>query len=657
MDTYLICWGGKAQDYEKTVVNKNECYFCQPGWAINLWKCMRLATSEIGLLLITLLLAVLVLVLALESFLGDLIDAHDGLIGVPHDHILAIGPLAKQLNEHADEAPHASLGKGNLGGEVPGSIKLSGQYDMVGGVLDVGPADEADLHLRCTRQDTLGSPLGELEGVVLEFVGEDSTTLGIDLVPPVDAGEGLGRVELVEGKSRHVVGVIRPAGPAAGLLLDDTMQLGTGNELDVVTKVEAAVSVGDGGRLHPVVVLDVKEGVGEVEGLSRLGGLEDLLAEVLVDHGRLEAKAFGSVDALGIVLLFLGRIIGRLVDGEIVELAGVTLVEEEGAGAWKLLDNDVPGVDGAGAGHEVSQDGIGREHIAHAVDSELLDDRVVRRRDGVELLVLHPLEGDGRSGRDAVVRVVVGVQEAAPEQVLFLERCIRVYDVLGYLGEVHLVHPLPVRPHGNGGLAVDAVAPTPPTPAPAPPAAAWPSAPAAARTAAPTWAVPPRPLGDVLVLGPRSGVGALPPLLGVELAEAVHLLPLAGGGDEAPGLRLGRVDKLEGSVLFDVRPVRELGVAALPVPPQAATIPLPEKVGLVRRGEVRRATEAVPAAEWGEGEAGEFGRGTVGVSIVLPIEGGRAPRVGVRRHVGGLESHCVGVAGEVSELRRGNEKL
>ena len=61
----------------------------------------------------------------------------------------------------------------------------------------------------------------------------------------------------------------------------------------------------------------------------------------------------------------------------------------------------------------------------------------------------------------------------------------------------------------------------------------------------------------------------------------------------------------------------------------------------------------------GEGEAGEFCRGTVGVSIVLPIEGGRAPRVGVRRHVGGLESHCVGVAGEVSELDGGtkNEHL
>lgn len=60
-----------------------------------------------------------------------------------------------------------------------------------------------------------------------------------------------------------------------------------------------------------------------------VSGLEDLLGEVLVDHRGLQAEAVGSVDVVGGVVSGGGGVDGGLIDGEIVQLARLALVEEQ----------------------------------------------------------------------------------------------------------------------------------------------------------------------------------------------------------------------------------------------------------------------------------------------------------------------------------------
>ena len=202
---------------------------------------------------------------------------------------------------------------------------------MVVGVLGGGAADEANLHLGRAGQYGLGRPLGKLEGVVLELVGKDGTALTIDLVAPVDPEVGLGGVELVESEGRHVLLLVVLGGGGRGdLLLGDAVELGSANQLDVIAEVEATVAVGGGRWFHPLVVVLVKEGVGKVKVLPSLGRFEDLLGEVLIDHGSLKTQTFGGVDALRIVVFLPGGLIGGLVNRQVIELRCVTLVKEEG---------------------------------------------------------------------------------------------------------------------------------------------------------------------------------------------------------------------------------------------------------------------------------------------------------------------------------------
>lgn len=62
-----------------------------------------------------------------------------------------------------------------------------------------------------------------------------------------------------------------------------------------------------------------------------VAGLEDLLGEVLVDHRGLQAEAVGGVDVVGRVVSRGRGVDGSLVDGQVVQLARLTLVEEQGA--------------------------------------------------------------------------------------------------------------------------------------------------------------------------------------------------------------------------------------------------------------------------------------------------------------------------------------
>lgn len=59
--------------------------------------------------------------------------------------------------------------------------------------------------------------------------------------------------------------------------------------------------------------------------------LQDLLREVLIDHGGLKTQPFGRVDVIVGVFPWCGGLEGRLVHRQIIELTGVSLVEKERA--------------------------------------------------------------------------------------------------------------------------------------------------------------------------------------------------------------------------------------------------------------------------------------------------------------------------------------
>ena len=253
-------------------------------------------------------------------------------------------------------------------------------------------------------------------------------------------------------------------------------------------------------------------------------------------------------------------------------------------------------------------------------------------------LVLRPLERYGSTSRNTVEGVVVLVHEAAPQQILLFLGSGGVLDVLGNLGQIELVDALPVRTHRHGRLPLDALAPSATSSASAATATAS-TATAAASTAATTaGTVPTGTLGGVLVRR-LAGIGSLPLLLGVEQLESVHRLALAGGGDVSAGLRLGRVDQLEGAVLLGIDLVLELGVGALPVAAEATAVALPLLLGVVARGKVGGSSKPVTSSKGRKGKAGELGRGAVGIGIVRLIAGGRTPRGGVAGNVRDGEAH------------------
>mmetsp|Transcript_20849 Transcript_20849/g.45468 ORF Transcript_20849/g.45468 Transcript_20849/m.45468 type:complete len:213 (+) Transcript_20849:1056-1694(+) len=209
------------------------------------------------------------------------------------------------------------------------------------------------------------------------------------------------------------------------------------------------------------------------------------------------------------------------------------------------------------------QDGIRGKNVANSVNGKLLNDGIVHGGDGIKLLVLGSLEGDGSPGRNSVEDIVVAVKEAAPKKILLFRRGRRVGNVLGYLGQIELVDALPIGTDGNRCLPIDAVSPPAASEATAAASPSSAAAPTAATTA--TGTVPPRALRDALVRG-RSGIGSLPLLPDVELPQPVHLLPLPRGRHEPPSLSLGGIDELEGLVFLGIDSVLELDVGTLPVP-------------------------------------------------------------------------------------------
>lgn len=108
------------------------------------------------------------------------------------------------------------------------------------------------------------------------------------------------------------------------------------------------------------------------------------------------------------------------------------------------------------ARHEVRHDGVRGVDVACPLDGKSLHDGIVHGRNGVELLVLDLAQGGRSFGRDLVVLVVVDVEETAPYEV-GLGRLVGLELV--ELGEVELLHDVPVGGDLDGGLPVNPVVP------------------------------------------------------------------------------------------------------------------------------------------------------------------------------------------------------
>lgn len=307
-----------------------------------------------------------------------------------------------------------------------------------------------NLHNVRLGEDTLNGPASKLAAVVLHLGSNDSTTLSNELGAPVEsttAALGLA-IELVEGTDSHELVIA-----IDGVLLDG-VDLGTHNEVDGV--------LGVGGEIETAVLVCLGGGGvsvlrGVVEGVAvrhlELGGLglgDDLVGKVVVDVGGFLGEGSGLVDGvLAAVGGVEGRIGGVLVDGDHVQVGGVTLVEED---LVALANNDnVPRVDGAGRTHEHRQDGVGGENGGLVLVGELLDDGVGRRGDVVGGAVDGGKLALGALDGLLVVGAVVVVQEAVVVEVLAV---VGVEVQLGEAVKVDFLQQVPVRLDVDARIAV-----------------------------------------------------------------------------------------------------------------------------------------------------------------------------------------------------------
>mmetsp|Transcript_12430 Transcript_12430/g.21062 ORF Transcript_12430/g.21062 Transcript_12430/m.21062 type:complete len:211 (-) Transcript_12430:230-862(-) len=146
---------------------------------------------------------------------------------------------------------------------------------------------------------------------------------------------------------------------------------------------------------------------------------------------------------------------GGFVDCQVVELRAVSLVKEQDA-TGQLLNDQIPRIDRACARHEMGQDRVRDKDIAISVNGKLLQNRIIRRGDGIELLRFVPLERHGRTSAQLVVGIVVLIQETTPKNVFFLGQAGRGRQVLGKFGQINFFHLVPVRLNSHRGLSINA---------------------------------------------------------------------------------------------------------------------------------------------------------------------------------------------------------
>mmetsp|Transcript_86821 Transcript_86821/g.130200 ORF Transcript_86821/g.130200 Transcript_86821/m.130200 type:complete len:327 (+) Transcript_86821:741-1721(+) len=323
-----------------------------------------------------------------------------------------------------------------------------------------------------------------------------------------------------------------------------------------------------------------------------------------MNHGRLQAQSLGVVDA---VLVGAGGIVRSLVDGQVIELRVVSLVNKDDS-TGKLLNDKIPRVHGASTGHEMRQNGVGNKDLSNSIDGQLFQDGIVRRGNWVEFLVFHSLERHGLSRRDLVVFLVVLIQESAPQDIFRIGYCRGSHQMLGDLGQIQFLHLDPVRLHGHGRGPIDAIVvvvmATSASTASSPAASTTASATGGSSSA--TWS-----LTSHSLLAQGAAATRL-------LTSRVHLTQTggvltttSGGSDKAlRGRRLGSVDQLK--VLFGlvVDLLLLLGAAASGTTFHVTT------------GKVGGSTEAIRPSKGSVRQVGErVAGGSIGVGVVL-IRGG-----------------------------------
>ena len=206
--------------------------------------------------------------------------------------------LHAQVDNHSYDTPSVGKRDSHLSGKVLRLVALDTDNGMPLRILGVLSRDETELHRLGSGQDTLHRPSSQLGAVVLHLRGNNGTSRGIKLAPPVGSLSAAlsSRVELVESLDGDVL----------VLLVLVSVNLGSDNHPDLVgllllgleRQVELSVPVG--ARSERLGLLSRIEGVGVLESLS-LGLVNDLAREVLVDVGSLERERRGRVDSIGLV--------------------------------------------------------------------------------------------------------------------------------------------------------------------------------------------------------------------------------------------------------------------------------------------------------------------------------------------------------------------
>ena len=94
-------------------------------------------------------------------------------------------------HDDVQDAPHDSPGVVHVQIDLRAKFNrfelLGAEDDVPRAVLHVVPGHVAKLEVVSPGQDALDGPLGQLACVVLQLVGQHRATLGVQLLPPVDA--------------------------------------------------------------------------------------------------------------------------------------------------------------------------------------------------------------------------------------------------------------------------------------------------------------------------------------------------------------------------------------------------------------------------------------------------------------------------------------
>mmetsp|Transcript_30147 Transcript_30147/g.72370 ORF Transcript_30147/g.72370 Transcript_30147/m.72370 type:complete len:221 (+) Transcript_30147:1035-1697(+) len=143
-------------------------------------------------------------------------------------------------------------------------------------------------------------------------------------------------------------------------------------------------------------------------------------------------------------------------NSEVVELRVISLVNEQGA-TWKLLNYKIPRIHGSCTSHKVCQNGISDKDLSNSINSKFLQDGIVGGGNRVELLVFHALERLRLTSCNLIVRIIVRIEESAPQYILCCRNSCRSIQMFGQLGQIQLLHLDPVWLNRNRWASINAI--------------------------------------------------------------------------------------------------------------------------------------------------------------------------------------------------------